>query len=153
MKASDSGPAHLKGEGIRVVPSLLQQRVVHAAQGRLVAVRVDLDLLDPDVLPEAEAHHVQVVAAVAESARQLHKHCTGERGWLFHPDTASSPEPQAPLSPFLSPKSFVSSLTTPSVEGDAHCDKDGMVGGCAVRERRLKESNVPILSTLSTWST
>lgn len=71
-------PTYLKGEGIRVVPSLLQQRVVHAAQGRLVALRVDLDLLDPDVLPEAEAHHVQVVAAVAEGARQLHKHCAGD---------------------------------------------------------------------------
>lgn len=62
-----------------VVPSLLQQHVVHGAHCRLVVLRVDLDVLDPDVLPEAEAHHVQVVAAVAESARQLHKHWAGER--------------------------------------------------------------------------
>lgn len=65
---------YLKGEGIRVVPSLLQQHLVHAVLGRLVALRVDLDMLDPDVLPEAEAHHVQVIAAIAEGARQLHIH-------------------------------------------------------------------------------
>lgn len=51
---------------------------MHAALGRLVVLRVDLDLLDPDVLPEAEAHHVQVVAAIAEGARQLHKHWAGD---------------------------------------------------------------------------
>lgn len=51
---------------------------MHAAHCRLVAIWVDLDMLDPDVLPEAEAHHVQVVAAVAEGTRQLHKHWAGD---------------------------------------------------------------------------
>lgn len=76
-------PTYLKGEGIRVVPSLLQQHLVHAALGRFVALRVDLDLFDPDVLPEAETHHVQVVAAIAEGARQLHKHWAGDTACYF----------------------------------------------------------------------
>lgn len=113
-----------------------------------MAVRVDLDLLDPDVLPEAEAHHVQVVAAVAESARQLHKHCKGEHGSLFHPDTTSSQELQPPLSPFLSPKSFVSSLTTPSVEGDGHCDIDGMGRVCCQRMKTERKQRTDTLHPL-----
>lgn len=48
---------------------------MHVAQGRLVALGVDLHVLDPDVLPEAQAHHIQVIAPVTESTRQLHKHC------------------------------------------------------------------------------
>lgn len=48
---------------------------MHGGQSGLVALRVDLDMLDPDVLPEAQTHHIQVVAAVAEGTCQLHKHC------------------------------------------------------------------------------
>ncbi|TNN64263.1 hypothetical protein EYF80_025514 [Liparis tanakae] len=60
--------SRLQGHGAR-------QGVVHFGQSGLVALRVDLDVRDPDVLPEAQAHHVQVVGAVPEGARQLHKHC------------------------------------------------------------------------------
>lgn len=67
--------SYLKSERICVVSSLLQQGVMHVVQGGLVVLRVDLDTLDPDVLPEAQAHHVQVIATVAEGTRQLHKHC------------------------------------------------------------------------------
>lgn len=65
---------HLKGEGVSVVPSLLQQGFVHGAQSRLVALGVDLNVGDPDVLPEAQTYHVQVVAAVTEGTHQVHKH-------------------------------------------------------------------------------
>lgn len=58
---------------------------MHVAQGRLVALGVDLHVLDPDVLPEAQAHHIQVIAPVTESTRQLHKHCPHTTaGLLFH---------------------------------------------------------------------
>lgn len=98
-------PTYLKGEGIRVVPSLLQQHVMHAAQRRPVVLRVDLDMLDPDVLPEAEAHHVQVVAAVAERARQLHKHCAGDttRYFVRSQEHLRSSSRQSNLSCFQSP--------------------------------------------------
>lgn len=66
---------YLERERICVVSSLLQQGVVHGAQGGLVALGVDLDMLDPDVLPEAQAHHIQVVTTITEGTCQLHKHC------------------------------------------------------------------------------
>lgn len=66
---------HLKSERVSVVPGLLQQGLVHGAQSGLVVLRVDLDMLDPDVLPEAQAHHIQVVTTIAEGTCQLHKHC------------------------------------------------------------------------------
>lgn len=50
--------SYLESERIRVVSSLLHQGVMHGGQGGLVALGVDLDLLDPDVLPEAQAHHI-----------------------------------------------------------------------------------------------
>ena len=67
--------SYLESERIRVVSSLLHQGVVHGGQGGLVALGVDLDLLDPDVLPEAQAHHIQVVTTITEGTCQLHKHC------------------------------------------------------------------------------
>lgn len=67
--------SYLKGERVRVVSALLHQSVVHVGQSGLVALWVDLDLMDPDVLPEAQAHHIQVVTTVAEGTCQLHKHC------------------------------------------------------------------------------
>ena len=66
---------YVEGERVGVVPGLLHQGVVHDAQLGLVALRVDLDLLVPDVLPERQANHVQVLAAVAEGAGQLREHC------------------------------------------------------------------------------
>lgn len=66
--------SYLKGEGVRVVSGLLQQGLVHGAQAGLVALRVELDAVQPDVLPEAQAHHIQVIATVAEGTRQLHEH-------------------------------------------------------------------------------
>lgn len=66
---------YLKSEGIRVVPGLLQQGLMHGAQGGLVALRVDLDMLDPDILPEAQAHHIQVITTITEGTGQLDKHC------------------------------------------------------------------------------
>lgn len=64
---------YLEGEGIRVVSGLLQQGLVHGAQAGLVALGVKLDALEPDILPEAQAHHIQVFATIAEGTRQLHK--------------------------------------------------------------------------------
>lgn len=74
------GPAfkpftYVKGEGVRVVARLLQQGVVHLAEFRLGAVGVQLVLREPDVLPEAQAHHIQVLAAVTEGTCQLYENC------------------------------------------------------------------------------
>ena len=66
---------YVEGERVGVVPGLLHQGVVHDAQLGLVALRVDLDLFVPDVLPERQANHVQVLTAIAEGAGQLHEHC------------------------------------------------------------------------------
>lgn len=66
---------YLKGEGVRIVPCLLQQGLVHGAQLGLVALRVDLYLLEPDVLPEAQAHHIQVLTAITEGTGQLYESC------------------------------------------------------------------------------
>lgn len=67
-------PSYLKGERIRVVAGLLQQGFVHGAQAGLLALGVELEAVQPDILPEAQAHHVQVIAAVTEGTGQLHKH-------------------------------------------------------------------------------
>lgn len=48
---------------------------MHGAHSGLVALGVNLDVLDPDVLPEAQTHHIQVITTVTEGTRQLHKHC------------------------------------------------------------------------------
>ncbi len=79
--------SYIKSESMCVVSGLLQQRIVHGSQCGLVALRVDLHVLDPDVLPEAQAHHIQVITAVTEGTCQLHKHCrhmTAELLVLFH---------------------------------------------------------------------
>lgn len=55
---------------------------MHGVQGGLVALRVDLDMLDPDVLPEAQAHHIQVITTITEDTRQLHEHC--DTSWQIH---------------------------------------------------------------------
>lgn len=47
---------------------------MHGAQAGLVALGVELDALEPDILPEAQAHHIQVFTTVTEGTRQLHKH-------------------------------------------------------------------------------
>lgn len=111
--------SYLKSERICIVSSLLQQGVMHVVQGGLVVLRVDLYTLDPDVLPEAQAHHVQVIATVAEGTRQLHKHCGTHI--IDLPSFITTWEGKGSVEvfmilPFLSPKSFVSSLTTPSVK-------------------------------------
>lgn len=67
-------PSYLKGERIGVVSGLLHQGFVHGAQAGLVALGVELEAAQPDVLPEAQAHHIQVITTVTEGARQLHKH-------------------------------------------------------------------------------
>lgn len=60
---------------------------MHGVQGGLVALRVDLDMLDPDVLPEAQAHHIQVITTITEGTRQLHEHCRHIMAdSLFHRD-------------------------------------------------------------------
>lgn len=66
--------SHLKGERVGVVSGLLQQGFVHGAQAGLVALGVELEAAHPDVLPEAQAHHIQVIAPVTEGTGQLHKH-------------------------------------------------------------------------------
>lgn len=48
---------------------------MHGAQAGLVALRVQLETVEPDVLPEAQAHHIQVVTTITEGTGQLHKHC------------------------------------------------------------------------------
>lgn len=65
---------YLKGERVRVVSGLLQQGLVHGTQAGLVALGVELGAAQPDILPEAQAHHIQVIATVPEGTRQLHEH-------------------------------------------------------------------------------
>lgn len=48
---------------------------MHGAEGGFVVLWVELVVVDPDVFPEAQTHHVQVIAAVTEGTGQLHKHC------------------------------------------------------------------------------
>lgn len=48
---------------------------MHGAQAGLVALRVELETVEPDVLPEAQAHHIQVFTTITEGTGQLHKHC------------------------------------------------------------------------------
>lgn len=66
--------SYLEAEGIRVVSGLLQQGFMHGTQAGLVVLGVDLDAVQPDILPEAQAHHIQVFTTVTEGTRQLHKH-------------------------------------------------------------------------------
>lgn len=65
---------YLKGERVRVVSGLLQQGFMHGFQAGLVALGVELVAVQPDILPEAQAHHIQVFTTVTEGTRQLHKH-------------------------------------------------------------------------------
>lgn len=95
---------------------------MHLAQSGPVGLRVDLDTVDPDVLPEAQAHHIQVVTTITEGTCQLHKHCQHIIvDSLFHYDvlhlemTRLGKELLMML-PFLSPKSAGSSFTIPSVK-------------------------------------
>lgn len=48
---------------------------MHGAEGGFVVLWVELVVVDPDVFPEAQTHHVQVIAAVTEGTGQLHEHC------------------------------------------------------------------------------
>lgn len=159
LKPVSGHVAYFKSESMRVVSSLLQQGVMHGAQGGLVALRVDLDVLDPDVLPEAQAHHIQVVATIAEGTRQLHKHCQHITvGAFFHCDLVHLQMTQEfhvelfMMLPFLSPKSVGSSFTTPSVKVTAQTVlylASSRRGCTHTRWRR----NVPTFSTSDTWST
>lgn len=94
---------------------------MHGAQGGLVALRVDLDMMDPDILPEAQAHHIQVITTITEGTGQLDKHCWYMRQDLLLYCNLSSQhgrgfsEELFGILPFLVPKSFGSSFTIPSV--------------------------------------
>lgn len=44
---------YFKSERVCTIASLLQQDVVHGAHVRLVFQRMELDMVEPDVLPEA----------------------------------------------------------------------------------------------------
>lgn len=66
---------YLKAERVRSISGLLQQGFMHGGQSGLVTLRVDLDVLQPDVLPEAQPDHIQVITTVPEGARQLHENC------------------------------------------------------------------------------
>lgn len=89
---------------------------MHGAQAGLLAVGVELEAVQPDILPEAQAHDVQVITTVTEGTRQLHEDCTQH---IITPviDVTASALKAFSILPFLSPKSFVSSFTTPSVWG------------------------------------
>lgn len=68
---------YLKGEGVGVLPKLLHQLLLQRSEclGGLVRHRrVQLGGQHVDVLPEGQADHVEVIAAVAERAGQRHIH-------------------------------------------------------------------------------
>lgn len=66
----------LKGKGISLLSDLLQEEFLHRRLGRVLPRGwVHLDALDPDVPPEGQPHHVQVVASVAEGAGQVDVDC------------------------------------------------------------------------------
>lgn len=68
---------YLEGEGVGILPKLLHQLLLQRSEGFGSLIwhrRVQLGGLHIDVLPEGQADHVEVIAAVAEGAGQRHIH-------------------------------------------------------------------------------
>ena len=61
---------HLKSESVSLLPNFLQEEFHHRRFGwAFPRGWIHLDALDPDVPPEGQPHHVQVIAPVAEGTR------------------------------------------------------------------------------------
>lgn len=70
-------PQYLEGEGVGILPKLLQQLLLQRSEGFGCLVRhwwEDLGGQDIKVLPEGQPDHVEVVSAVAERTSQRHIH-------------------------------------------------------------------------------
>lgn len=68
--------ADLKGKSISLLSDLPQEEFLHRGLSRVLSRgRVHLDALDPDVSPEGQTHHVQVVASIAEGAGEVDVDC------------------------------------------------------------------------------
>ena len=55
-----------------LVSTFLQEGILHGGVGWLAVPRgrVYLETLDPDVFPEGQAYHIQVIATIAEGQGQ-----------------------------------------------------------------------------------
>lgn len=74
--------ADLKGKSISLLSDLPQEEFLHRGLSRVLPRgRVHLDTLDPDVSPERQTHHVQVVASIAEGAGEVDVDC--KEGGIF----------------------------------------------------------------------
>lgn len=66
----------MKGKSISLLSDLPQEEFLHRGLSRVLPHGwVHLDVLDPDVSPEGQTHHVQVVASVAEGAGKVDIDC------------------------------------------------------------------------------
>lgn len=140
----------LKGKNISLLSDLPQEVFLHRGLRCVVPCgRVHLDALDPDVSPEGQAHHVQVITSVAEGAGEVDVHC--KEGDIFRV-------------PAVTGFKIVSdSGTFPAVEaGRVHFD--GAL--CTQEEKQWHQfrhgclslrvwtlQDIPTTSTESTWST
>ena len=93
-KAVPTPPApHLEGEGVGMLAQLLDEALLQAGEGLPVLGHggEGLRVGHKEILPEGQAQHIQVLAAVTERTRQGHEDCGHRRGTvtMWHGDNVA----------------------------------------------------------------
>lgn len=66
----------LDGKRISLLSDLIQEVFVHWGLGRVLPRGgIHLDAMDPDISPEGQPDHIQVLASVAEGTGEVDVHC------------------------------------------------------------------------------
>lgn len=65
---------NVESEGTALLSCFLEQAAVHGSEvGFVASIRVQLDVLDPDVFPKGQSNDIQVLAAIMKGTSQLHQ--------------------------------------------------------------------------------
>lgn len=140
----------LKGKSMSLLSALPQEEFLHRGLSRVLPRgRVHLDALDPDVPPEGQTHHVQVLASVAEGADEVDVDC--KEGDIFRVPAVTAFKgglgfrylscPSGRKGPLWRRPLHTRRKTVPSGQAQLPCLRAYML------------PDIPTTSTESTWST